>query len=88
MVDKNTLSPVLLDFGLTKEVNEKTRFNFAKLLVAAAEQDIYGMLDSLEGVGLRLRTDVPFDVALLAKYFFRDANNQQVGSVVCVVYWR
>ena len=36
--------------------------------------DIHGLLDALGGVGLRLRTDVPFDVALLAKYFFRDAN--------------
>ena len=38
--------------------------------------DVHGLFDALEGVGLRLRTDVPFDIALLAKYFFRDASTQ------------
>jgi aarF domain-containing kinase len=38
LVDRDTLKPVLLDFGLTKEITESTRFYFAKLLVAAAEQ--------------------------------------------------
>lgn len=79
MVDRHSLKPVLLDFGLTKEVTPQIRYYFAKLLVAAAEQDIYGLMDALNGVGLRLRTDVPFDIALLAKYFFRDANRQDVA---------
>ena len=79
MVDRHSLKPVLLDFGLTKEVAPNIRYYFAKLLVAAAEQDIYGLMDALNGVGLRLRTDVPFDIALLAKYFFRDANRQGVA---------
>ena len=56
-----------------KELDAETRYNFAKMLVAAAEQDVQGLLDALEGVGLRLRPDVPFDLALLVKYFFRDA---------------
>ena len=79
MVDRHSLKAVLLDFGLTKEVTPQIRYHFAKLLVAAAEQDIYGLMDALNGVGLRLRTDVPFDIALLAKYFFRDANRQDVA---------
>ena len=33
--------------------------------------DIVGLLDALDGVGLKLRPDVPFDAQLLAKYFFR-----------------
>lgn len=41
LIDCNTLQPVLLDFGLTKELDEKTRFNFAKLIVAADEQGYY-----------------------------------------------
>ena len=73
LVDSATNHAVLLDFGLVKELDGETRYNFAKLLVAAAEQDIQGLLDALEGVGLRLRPDVPFDLALLVKYFFRDA---------------
>lgn len=61
--------PVLLDFGLTKELSVAEKHHFAKLIVSAAEGDIHGLLLSLEGVGLRLRPDVPFDVALLGKFF-------------------
>ena len=31
-------------------------------------------------MGLRLRADVPFDAALLARYFFRDAQRQAVAQ--------
>mmetsp|Transcript_39791 Transcript_39791/g.106135 ORF Transcript_39791/g.106135 Transcript_39791/m.106135 type:complete len:751 (+) Transcript_39791:75-2327(+) len=79
LVDRTTLMPVLLDFGLTKELDAHTRYNFARLLVAVAEQDMHGLLDALEGVGLKLRPDVPFDAALLARYFFRDAKTQAVA---------
>lgn len=37
-MDKVTLKPVLLDFGLTKQVTPEARFYFSKLLVSAAEQ--------------------------------------------------
>ena len=52
LVDVNTLKPVLLDFGLTKEVTPEARFHFSKLLVSAAEQGtvlhhIYIMYDLL-----------------------------------------
>ena len=68
---------MLLDFGLTKDIDDEIRYNFAKLLVAVAEQDIHGLISALDGVGLKLRIDVPFDVSLLAKYFFRDASKQK-----------
>ena len=73
-------SPVLLDFGLTKELTQSERYHFAKLIVAADEGDIHGLLVALEGVGLRLRADVPFDYALLAKYFFRNAAPQATAK--------
>jgi aarF domain-containing kinase len=74
LVDRHDVhTPVLLDFGLTKALTESEKYHFSKLIVAADEADIHGLLVSMEGVGLRLRTDVPFDVALLQKYFFRDA---------------
>lgn len=38
-------------------------------------------MQALEGVGLRLRTDVPFDVNLLSKYFFRDAKSSAIAQV-------
>ena len=39
-MDRNTKKAVLLDFGLVKELDLETRYHFAKLLVAAAEQDV------------------------------------------------
>jgi len=77
MVSRSTGKAVLLDFGLTKQIDDSIRLSFAKLLVAAAEKDVQGILESLEGVGLRLRTDVPFDGALLVSYFFRDAKPRE-----------
>jgi len=38
LVDRHTKKAVLLDFGLVKELDLATRYHFAKLLVAAAEQ--------------------------------------------------
>lgn len=76
-MDLTTLKPVLLDFGLTKDIEDEVRYNFAKLLVAVAEQDIHGLISALDGVGLKLRMDVPFDISLLAKYFFRDASKKE-----------
>jgi len=38
------------------------------------------VLDSLDGVGLKFRPDVPFDANLLVKFFFRDANPQAVAQ--------
>ena len=76
-MDLTTLKPVLLDFGLTKDIEDEVRYNFAKLLVAVAEQDIHGLISALDGVGLKLRMDVPFDISVLAKYFFRDASKKE-----------
>ena len=73
LVSTDSRMPVLLDFGLTKELTDDTKYNFARMIVAADEQDITGLLDSLEKIGLRLRTDQPFDLNLLVKYFFREA---------------
>ena len=77
LLEKSTLEPFLLDFGLTKSISAEIRYGFSKMIVAADEADIHGLLTALESVGLRLRTDVPFDIALLAKYFFRDAKRAE-----------
>ena len=73
LVDRKTLSPVLLDFGLTKEISEELKFAFSKMIVAADENDLHGLTTALEAVGLKLRPEVPFDISLLSKYFFREA---------------
>ena len=59
------LLPIFLPFPLTFFL-DYLPLSLSPLLI-----DIVGLLDSLEGVGLRLRPDVPFDAQLLAKYFFR-----------------
>ena len=43
------------------------------MLTAADEGDVHNLLESFQGIGLKIRTDSPFDIALLVKYFFRDA---------------
>lgn len=73
LVDTQTKKPVLLDFGLTKEISDDIKFNFCKFVVATDEMDIHGLLTALDGIGLKFRTDVPFDVSFLSKYFFREA---------------
>jgi len=73
LIDSKTHEPVLLDFGLTKELDSEMKAHLAKFLVSCDEQDIYGILDSLDKIGLKFRSDVPFDIQLLSKYFFRDA---------------
>lgn len=51
LIDSKTMTPVLLDFGLTKELPQDVKVNFARMLVAADESDIYGLLQALEGIG-------------------------------------
>ena len=51
------------------------------MIVAADEGDIHNLLESFAAIGLRLRTDVPFDIALLVKYFFRDAKPSKEAKV-------
>ncbi len=41
-----------------------------------------GLLEALDGVGLKLRPEVPFDAQLLIKYFFRDAKPQTEAKQV------
>jgi len=73
LVHRETLDPVLLDFGLVKRLDDPIRLAFARLLVAASEADTNGVLTALEVVGLKVRADVPFDVSLLVRFLFRDA---------------
>ena len=60
-----------------KEVSEDVKRGFAKMIVSADEGDIHGLLDSFSSIGLKLRTDVSFDINLLVKYFFREAKPQE-----------
>ena len=81
LIDRNDKRVVLLDFGLTKELSPEVRFNFAKMIVAADEGDIHNLLEAFASIGLKLRPDVPLDIALLVKYFFRDAKPSNEAKI-------
>ncbi|KAK3260648.1 hypothetical protein CYMTET_30406 [Cymbomonas tetramitiformis] len=52
--DTGKLVPVLLDFGLVKELPTVIRLSFAKMIWAAKTSDFSAMMDSFEEMGLKL----------------------------------
>ena len=74
LVDRHSKHPVLLDFGFTKEVPRESRLSFARLLIAAAENDITGLLRALSELGLNEASLVNPTAAMdSVRYMFRDA---------------
>merc|ERR1711959_315181 len=64
--------PVLLDFGLTKELPEKTRRGFALMVVAAANQNYEQLLESFQAMGLVLNREAPEEDMKAFRFLFRD----------------
>jgi|MDSY01.2.fsa_nt_gb predicted unusual protein kinase regulating ubiquinone biosynthesis (AarF/ABC1/UbiB family)/CubicO group peptidase (beta-lactamase class C family) len=74
LVDRHSKYPVLLDFGFTKEVPRDSRLAFARLLIAAAENDVTGLLRALSELGLSEVSLVNPTAAMdSVRYMFRDA---------------
>lgn len=65
--------PILLDFGLTKELRPTVQLALAKMLLAAAENDYAMLLSSFAEMGLKLRMDIPDDAMAVTSFFFRRA---------------
>lgn len=65
--------PILLDFGLTKNLTFTMKQGLAKMLLAAAEGDHAALLSAFAEMGLKLRLDMPEDAMEIANYFFRRA---------------
>eukprot|EP00854_Cymbomonas_tetramitiformis_P005596 gene5596-6782_t len=74
LIQRNSHTPVLIDFGLTKEIPEKQRLAFARLLIAAADYDMTGVLGAMREMGLEnVSLDHPEDAMDAVHYMFRDA---------------
>mmetsp|Transcript_34465 Transcript_34465/g.135576 ORF Transcript_34465/g.135576 Transcript_34465/m.135576 type:complete len:835 (-) Transcript_34465:3185-5689(-) len=73
-------TPALLDFGLTKEIDEKTQRGFSKLVLAAADGDISMLLNSLDDVGVKLNFNsqiIAQESLKMTKFFFRDSGKRR-----------
>jgi aarF domain-containing kinase len=75
LVERSTRMPILLDFGFVKEVPEKIRIAFCRLLVSAAEQDFVGLLAAMRDMGLGEQVSLarPTEAMNFVRYAFRDA---------------
>ncbi|KAJ6819026.1 uncharacterized protein M6B38_405015 [Iris pallida] len=51
--------PILLDFGLTKEISSSMKQALAKMFLACAEGNHVGLLSAFSEMGLKLRIDMP-----------------------------
>ena len=71
MVERATGQLVLLDFGMTKHVDEQQRIAFARLLLSAAEGDLAGLLLALKEMGLDASIDRPEEAMSAIKYMLR-----------------
>ena len=58
-VESNT--PVLLDFGLTKRLSPSIQVAFSRMVYAAYETDVDGLLQSFDEMGLQLNRYDPFE---------------------------
>lgn len=63
--------PVLLDFGICVPLDEPTRLGFARLLVAAAENDSYSLLQSFADMGVELNRADPVASMELVNFLLR-----------------
>mmetsp|Transcript_12364 Transcript_12364/g.35357 ORF Transcript_12364/g.35357 Transcript_12364/m.35357 type:complete len:960 (+) Transcript_12364:93-2972(+) len=59
--DGDASVPVLLDFGLTKRLDDNMRLAFARLVHAADENDVDALLQSFKDMGLVLNRYDPFE---------------------------
>lgn len=64
--------PVLLDFGMTKVLDDKTRLAFAQLIYSTATMDFGGLLRSFDGMGLKLKRDDPMEDMQGMRFVLRD----------------
>lgn len=71
-VKGNVVKPVLLDFGLTKEIDSKMRCAFGTLVSSAIDMDYGGLLQSFEEMGLKLNREAPMKDMEAIRFVLRD----------------
>jgi CubicO group peptidase (beta-lactamase class C family)/tRNA A-37 threonylcarbamoyl transferase component Bud32 len=64
--------PVLLDWGLTKELTTPMRLAFSKFVYSASEMDIVSMLESFEDLGVKLNRFNPAEDMQNIMFILRD----------------
>lgn len=64
---------VFLDFGLSKELPEGFRLNYARLVMALIAQDETEMVEAFRAIGFKTRSDDPQSLIALGKSFFDSA---------------
>ncbi len=68
---------VFLDFGLSKELPDDFRQNYARFTLAVLSQSDSGMLRGFQQLGFRTRRDDPETLVALGRSFFESAGPQQ-----------
>lgn len=68
---------VFVDFGLSKELPEDFRVNYAKLTLAVLSQDDHAMVEAFRALGFRTRSDNPETLLALGRGFFESAGPEQ-----------
>jgi len=61
---------VFLDFGLSKELPEEFRLNYAKLIVALINRDNEAMVKAFRAIGFKTKSDDPDSLVALGQSFF------------------
>jgi aarF domain-containing kinase len=61
---------VFLDFGLSKELPESFRLNYAKLIMALISQDENDMVEAFRAIGFKTKSEDPDSLVALGKSFF------------------
>eukprot|EP01068_Selenidium_serpulae_P002502 Selendium_serpulae@DN2496_c0_g1_i3.p1 len=56
--------PVLLDWGLVKAFDRTARLSFARMILCISSMNVMGMMDAIEDMGFKLKSDIPVDPEL------------------------
>uniref|UniRef100_A0A7S4CTW3 Beta-lactamase-related domain-containing protein n=1 Tax=Eutreptiella gymnastica TaxID=73025 RepID=A0A7S4CTW3_9EUGL len=67
-------TPVLLDWGLAKIMDDDKRLAFAQLVWTAHDKDFIGMLDAFVNMGLKLNREDPLTDMSNIRFMFRDTS--------------
>lgn len=69
--------PVLLDFGICVNVQEHIRLGFARLILAAIDNDSYSLIQALGDVGVKLNRADPVASLDIIKFLFRTTTSRE-----------
>lgn len=60
----------LLDFGLTKQLTDATRFGFSRMIVAASQRNPIAVMETFAELGIRTKHDDPASILHLVRLLF------------------